>query len=545
MSLLASSWTCCIRRLTSGRLQLKVLDGILPVMAGQASAGKEESRQVQVRLPPWLGGHDILGYAAEAGLKATAVNASEFRWRLETRERYERRGPGLVTIRELTGDGQRANWGALRAIPDPGLAAPLSRQQLFAERDRIIGDRPGDFTALVSALKGVVSTIDHNAMPDAAREGYESLKNLTDQQQGPLFPDLSARFIGVSLSLQKRLALGRVLMHIEEEPDLLQNRPNPPSGETAFGSGWHLSSDLALSRDAYFAPLFLCASPWVWSIACPRIPGLIMYDFGKPVVGRRGEPAELLQAFFPPGRIASGWPPPISAAETAAATRWWVTQLDQFLAELSDFSNFCSADGTFVPRRQFETFLSIEQAGRRLQGIFAHDRDLATRRALAFDAFDTMKGLGIIDLFEGCKLSRAERVLSSLKETLPNQTINLLLLPAERAVQALRSLQDGFLSSRTSGGTIYLPDRRGGDRSWSIDEAVALYLQLVRNANHGFTPERDSNERRDQSLLMAHDGDIDGDIAYLPYMYWLHMLAHPDRFALRLRPRSRQSIATH
>ena len=94
-------------------------------------------------------------------------------------------------------------------------------------------------------------------------------------------------------------------MHVEEEPALLQRRPTPPPGATAFGSGWHLASDLALTRDAYLAPLFLSASPWVWSVVCPRLSGLIVYDLGTPVVGRRGEASELLQVFFPPGRLAS------------------------------------------------------------------------------------------------------------------------------------------------------------------------------------------------------------------------------------------------
>ena len=85
--------------------------------------------------------------------------------------------------------------------------------------------------------------------------------------------------------------------------------------------------------------------------------------------------------------------------------------------------------------------MNVEQAGCRLQGILAHDRDLTTRRALGFDAFDTMKGLGIIDLFEACKLRLAERTLASLENGLPSQAGELLLLPARRAVQALRDLQ--------------------------------------------------------------------------------------------------------
>ena len=116
-------------------------------------------------------------------------------------------------------------------------------------------------------------------------------------------------------------------------------------------------------------------------------------------------------------------------------------------------------------------------------GIFAHDRDIATGRALAFDAFDTMKGLAIVDLFEGCKLGRAEQVLASLEEALPSEVSDLLLLPARRAVQALRVLQAGFLPSRVRGQGIRLPDRTGGYRLWSTAPrnpvAVALQAELV------------------------------------------------------------------
>jgi hypothetical protein len=167
--------------------------------------------------------------------------------------------------------------------------------------------------------------------------------------------------------------------------------------------------------------------------------------------------------------------------------------MDRTLSQLSDFANYCGDARTFVPRRLVETFMSVEQLGRRIQGVLVHERDMATRRALGFDAFDTMKGLGIM----------------------PSPAAELLLLPARRAVQALREMQTGFfLPSRTTGAIVRLPDRHGREREWPIEEAVALYLQLARNANHGFTPERDANERRDQILLMAHDGDIPGDVSF-------------------------------
>jgi hypothetical protein len=511
---------------------------ILLAVPDEPNAEPEQRRRsAPVRLPSWLGGHNIPKHAEEAGLKATAVDAAAFQWRLETRESYERRAPNLVTLDELAGPTRAPRWQILRVAADQAVTPALSQVQLLAERDRILQQRPGDFTAVAAALKVVVSTVNHGVLADAAREGFESLAALTDEQTLPLFSQLAARFIRISPVLTRRLALARMLMHVEADPALLQRRPTPPSGQAAFASGWHLSSDLALTRDAYFAPLFLCASPWVWSIVCPRLPGLIVYDLGMPVVGRRGEASELLQVFFPPGRLASGGAPPISGANTGAATAWWVEKMNILLSELSDFSTYQDTNGAFVPRRQFEVFMSVEQLGRRLQGIFAHDRDVATCRALAFDAFDTLKGLAIIDLFEGCRLSRAERALTSLESALPSEISELLLIPARRAVHALHMMQAGFLSSYVNAGGIRLPDRTGNDRLWPVGDAVALYLQLLRNANHGFTPQADANERRDQVLLMTHDGNVPADLAFLPYLYWLESFAHPERFRQRLRPR--------
>jgi hypothetical protein len=511
-----------------------------------AEEGDEPSRRVAVRLPPWMAGNNILQYMNEAALKATAVDASTYRWELETRESYENRAPRLMTVEAIAGPGQAERWSVLEALPDPRIPPTLTAEQVFAERDRIMQERPGDLAAIAAALALVVGSVPHADAAAAARDAYEALATLpSGDLPPPLLPELSVKFIGVSPALMKRLALARVLMRIEEEPELLTNRPTPAPGTTAFGSGWHLTSDLALTRDAYLAPLFLAASPWIWCIPCARIPGVIVYDLGMAIVGRRGEPSELLQVFFPTGMLSGGQRPAITSTHTTAATTWWVDHMDQVLSQLSDLANYCDSSGVFVPRRLFETFMSVEQLGRRLQGILVHDRDSATRRALAFDAFDTLKGLGVIDLFEGCKLSRAERVLASLQEEMSQDAAQLLLLPAQRAVEALRRLQSGFfLPSRTTGTTVRLPDRQGNDRDWPIDEAVALYLQLLRNANHGFTPERDPNERRDQILLMAHDGDVPADIAFLPYLYWLDAVAHPELVGRRLRPRPRPRAGT-
>ena len=170
-------------------------------MSDQPGAEREERRRgVPVLLPPWLGGNNILKHAEEAGLKATAVDASAFRWRIQTRESYEGRAPRLVSLDELAGPSQAPRWQVLRAVAEPGVAAPLSRQQLLAERDRILAERPGDFTAVAAALKVVVSAIDQPALADVARKVSSPFRSRWPAQLAA-FPQLDVRFIRFSLVL--------------------------------------------------------------------------------------------------------------------------------------------------------------------------------------------------------------------------------------------------------------------------------------------------------------------------------------------------------
>jgi hypothetical protein len=82
-----------------------------------------------------------------------------------------------------------------------------------------------------------------------------------------------------------------------------------------------------------------------------------------------------------------------------------------------------------------------------------------------------------------------------------------------------------------------VPDRNGGERVLSKEDAVAQYLRIVRNGNHGFTGENDGQRRRDEILLMTHSGDIPGEVAFLPYLYWLESLADPSQLRRLLPPR--------
>lgn len=68
--------------------------------------------------------------------------------------------------------------------------------------------------------------------------------------------------------------------------------------------------------------------------------------------------------------------------------------------------------------------------------------------------------------------------------------------------------------------------------------AVSQYLRVLRNANHGFSGQNDAGRRRDDILLMAHEGNIPDGVALLPYLYWIEMLTDPSQLFRKLPPPS-------
>ena len=492
-------------------------------------------RRAKVRLPGWLFGNDLLGFAADAGLKLHPDDASTLRWEVETLESFENRAPTLCSVETIAGPGFAPNWAAL-AVPS-GVRHSVDAATLEGERERMLGP-DATLTSLAAWVKlSTVAATDRDA-PAAAQAAFEAIVALPAEDGDSPFRNASVHFIKFDECLGKRSGLTRVLVRVEEEPDLLMNRPEPGPGEMFFQSGWQLHSDLSLTRDAYLAPLYLCLSPWIWAFVGARIPGVVVYDLGTSIVGRPGQASEPLQLFLNSGATVSTQRPAVGPTEISAALIWWVTHLNIVLSELTDPSNYLSHEGTFRPRRQFEVLLGVEQLGRRIQSILISERDLPTRRLLGFAALDTLEGLGVIAFDQACRLSQAQATLDRLEAALSATEAVILLPTARRAVEALRHCQDGFfLTSRVTPSTVGVPDRSGQDRVLTKEDAVAQYLRILRNAVHGFTGENDSQRRRDEVLLMAHDGNIPGDVSFLPYLYWLDVLLDPSRWRRRLAPR--------
>lgn len=374
---------------------------------------------------------------------------------------------------------------------------------------------------------------------EAARSAFESLRDVVSPEGEPLFPELAVYFVRFDRALTRRAAFPRVMLRVEEEPAMLTARPTPmAANRLVFGSASSLMEDLYLTRDAYLAPLFLCHSPYIWAIVGPRAQGVMVVSLGKPLPGREADAAELLQQFLPAGPPAFPACPPFTAGQITATLAWWADRLNSVLSVLTDPATYADSAGRYSPRAQFEAQLTFEQAGRRIQATLAQQRDQHSRRLMTFGALDTLEGGISFSLDEAVKLSRAQKVLDGLEAMLPPEVAAVLLPSARRAVQALRGCQQGFISSGwVSGGRVTLPDKKLGRREWSLEDATAAYLRVLRNASHGYSGQNDKDRRRDEVLLMSHTGEIPHDFALLPYLYWLETLAHPETLRNKLKPR--------
>jgi hypothetical protein len=497
------------------------------------------SEAAQAKLPPWLWGNDILGFAREAQLKITPADAEACYWHMQALERYEHRTARLVRLIEIAAPGHTPHWERLRALQPSRVANTVPPELVARKRQELVeGTSPDDLLAQLNWLHMSLTLARDEEFFTAADSAWQSLSSVRTKDGKPVFPDLAAYFISFDQALSWRAGLARVMLRLEEEPTLL-TAPPTPTGQLAFGSGTMLQTDLAVTRDAYIAPLFLCHSPYIWSLVGQRQQGITIFSLGQPIAGRTPDPAELLQQFMPTGPTNFPACPPFTATQISAALTWWTDHLNELLSISTDPSSYKEESGTYRPRRQFETLLSLEQAGKRVQAVLTHQRDPASRRVLAFAALDTLEGLKVVSSLENAfDLSKAERVLQGLTDALPADVAAVLLPSARRAVVALRECQDGFLpSAHVSGGQVAIPSKGGGTTRVSVDSATKQYLRVLRNTSHGFGGKDDAGRRRDELLLMSHTGELPHDFALLPYLYWLDCIANPHRLRQRLDPR--------
>jgi plasmid stability protein len=277
-------------------------------------------------------------------------------------------------------------------------------------------------------------------------------------------------------------------------------------------------------------PLLAAGSPGVWALSVVRSFGSLVFSLGAFISGTDRDAAEFLQLISIPGASSTVPFPRLSATAGTDALNWWGARLNQLFGVVSDLAVFTDASGNYVAAKHLEAMLTVEQIFRRTTSMLVAHRDTHGRRALFFTLLDSLESITGIDILKMCNLSHAKATFDRVSRQLPQGAAEVLLPAAKRAVNALEDMQDGFFIRRQL-GTVELEFHLGpaGLKVMSLEEGVARYLKVLRDATHGHGSNKAATAALTDALLAHHDGELPHDIGLLAYLYLLDVLCDPAR----------------
>jgi hypothetical protein len=306
------------------------------------------------------------------------------------------------------------------------------------------------------------------------------------------------------------------------------------SGQLVFSSSRHLAQGMYL-LDAYLGPLLGALTPSAWAIASHRQRGTIIYTYGQPLAGTRGDAAELLHILPVQGDPNPFQVPELSADASSAAVDWWIGRLNALLGVMTDPAVFTNRNGDYDPMKHLQSRMTVEQLFRRVTSIQAAYRDVNARRVLLFTVLDTLERLTGGSINDLCSLRLVRKKLDELRANIPAGAAEVLLPAAERAVVALKQVQDGFFLGHQPGGTrVDLTHQDGTVEVLDAGVAAADYIKVLRDATHGHGADKAGRMEHTNLLLTHHDGSVPPDLSLLGYLHLIYIMTKIDNLKGRL-----------
>lgn len=490
-----------------------------------------------VHVPSWLWGADPARFFAKAGLHARVVDAAKGTWQIRTEERHRKVPSSLVEVHHLAGPRlPRPRFDRLAAFAGPRLRGPISdrENEVLAQRtSRALATKELVDAFSLFTLQTIL--VEQVQLPQIAEHVYGELGEFCFEgdSSSRVFPNAGVHVVRRHEALGHRLKMAGVLVRVEHDSrlasgDLSGVQAAINAGELVFSSSEHLLSGAAF-LDAYLGPLLGAVSPAILGLYAMREFGVVLYSLGRPIVGSKGDAAEMLQLLPLRGPAESIPTPSVSAEACSEALEWWGARLNQFFGILTDPAIFTSEAGTYVPVKHIQCISTAEQLFRLVTSLLASHRDVTARKVLFFSVLDTLERLTGRGIEKHCSLKFANETLQRLRAAIPRAAAGLMLPGAERAVRALRQVQDGFYLLRQSGTSeIEILDTGAIVARLSPEKGAAEYVKMMRNATHGFGSNKSGRIPFTNTLLAHHTGDLPQDLPLLGYLYLLEILIQPD-----------------
>jgi hypothetical protein len=206
---------------------------------------------------------------------------------------------------------------------------------------------------------------------------------------------------------------------------------------------------------------------------------------------------------------------------------WWCERLNAIHDVLLDPARYARGDSTYDPTAHYGDLISFDRLVAAVNTILVGSRrEEFSRRLMLFQALDILEGFR-----QGTYATLLDRdVLAShiekLRARIP-KNLQLLLLPrCERALEALKAVDRGWLKERVGPQGLTVMTSVDQSEFRPLKRAAADYVRLVRNAGHALRKSLEAPENR--SLLVSHTGDLPPELSDLAFLHFLRLLVEPD-----------------
>ncbi len=503
-------------------------------------------REVELRISGELFGRDPRGLLRHLGLYGRHLG--DDRWAVRPNE-----DKSFVSCRDLADETESANrFDYLNDVPDPSIALDDPELlQRFSDLEEQLAERMAGGSDIAAPFHGIQANVARSANSDEliaiVRDAYENIREVPLAATGePLFQNPGVTLVASTDLLIRRARLPAILFRFDQDPDTMKTISAIDENE-----GGYFASSASWYREIigvihYLGPLLGCLSPRFWCLPTGRPPFAVLFSLGTDINGLRHSPMEAMQLLPGFGRMEPIPPVDVTPTSCRHAIHWWITRLNQMFRYLCDPTTFGNAHGVYDPYEHQHWLLTFGQIFGLTTALQTAGRNQSVQRALMNTLLDTFADrLRTRRRFEQlCTYKTAQEAADRVRTLMPEDVATVLMPVADRAVDSLRRVQEGFFIQKQRGDAnviVRIPGQKPHHRQ--PQRAAALLMKVYRNATHGFggknpNPENDK-ELVAERLLAHHTGDMPADLVFLPYLYLLDTLSRPDQVRERIVKRVR------